>query len=62
MGNSKSSSRGKFIVIQGYLRKQGKSQINNLMSHLKQQERSRFTDTESKLVVTSGEKEAAGAA
>ena len=28
--------RGKFIAIKSYLRKQGKSQINNLTSHLKQ--------------------------
>ena len=36
---SKSSSRGKFIAIQAYLRKQEKAQINNLTSHLKQPER-----------------------
>ena len=58
---AKAVLRGKFTVIQAYLRKQGKSQINNLTLHLKQQKRSRFTDRESKLVVTSGEKEAAGA-
>ena len=27
--------RGKFIAIQAYLKKQGKSQINNLTLHLK---------------------------
>ena len=31
--------RGKFIVIQAYLRKQEKSQINNLNLHLKQVEK-----------------------
>ena len=30
MGWSKSSVRGKFIAIEAYLRKQEKSQINNL--------------------------------
>ena len=34
MGHSKSSSK-KFTVIQAYLNKQEKSQINNLNSHLK---------------------------
>ena len=31
--------RGKFIAIQAYLKKQGKSQINNLTLHLKQLEK-----------------------
>ena len=31
--------RGKFIAIQAYLKKQGKSQINNLTVHLKQLEK-----------------------
>ena len=31
--------RGKFIAIQAYLKKQEKSQINNLTLHLKQLER-----------------------
>ena len=31
--------RGKFIAIQAYLKKQEKSQINNLTLHLKQQEK-----------------------
>ena len=39
MGCSKSSSKGKFITIQAYLRKQEKSQINNLTLHLKQLEK-----------------------
>ena len=39
MGWSKSSSRGKFIAIQAFLRKQEKSQINNLTLHLKQLEK-----------------------
>ena len=33
---AKAVLRGKFIAIQSYLRKQEKSQINNLTSHLKQ--------------------------
>ena len=33
---AKAGLRGKFIAIQSYLRKQEKSQINNLTSHLKQ--------------------------
>ena len=36
MGCSKSSSRGKFIAIQSYLKKQETSHINNLTLHLKQ--------------------------
>ena len=31
--------RRRFIAIQAYLEKQGKSQINNLTPHLKQQEK-----------------------
>ena len=31
--------RGRFITIQAYLRKQGKTQINNLTLHLKQLEK-----------------------
>ena len=31
--------RGRFIAIQGYLKKQEKSQINNLTLHLKQLEK-----------------------
>ena len=34
-----SPSRGKFIAIQSYLKKQEKSQINNLTLHLKQLEK-----------------------
>ena len=36
MGCSKSSSKKKFIAIQAPLKKQEKSQINNLTLHLKQ--------------------------
>ena len=39
MGHCKSSARGKFITIQAYLKKQEKSQINNLTLHLKQLEK-----------------------
>ena len=38
MGHGKSVQRGKFIAIQAYLKKQEKSQINNLTLHLKQLE------------------------
>ena len=38
MGCSKSSSKGKFTAIQSYLKKQEKSQINNLTLQLKQLE------------------------
>ena len=34
--------RGKFIAIQAYLKKQGKSQINNLILHLKQLEKEKM--------------------
>ena len=36
---AKTVLRGKFIAIQSYLRKQEKSQINNLTLHLKQSEK-----------------------
>ena len=36
---AKAVLRGKFILIQSYLRKQEKSQINNLTLHLKQLEK-----------------------
>ena len=39
MGHCKSSVRGRFIAIQAYLKKQEKSQINNLTLHLKQLEK-----------------------
>ena len=34
--------RGKFIIIQAYLKKDEKSQINNLTLHLKQLERKKW--------------------
>ena len=39
MGCRKAILRGKFIAIQSYLRKQEKSQINNLTLYLKQLEK-----------------------
>ena len=39
MGHCKSSAKGKFIAIQAYLKKQEKSQINNLTLHIKQLEK-----------------------
>ena len=36
--------RGKFIAIQAYLKKQEKSQINNLTLHLKQLEKEEMED------------------
>ena len=39
MGHYKSSAKRKFIAIQAYLKKQDKSQINNLTLHLKQLEK-----------------------
>ena len=36
---AKAVLRGKFIAIQSYLKKQEKSQINNLMLHLKELEK-----------------------
>ena len=35
----KSSAKGRFIAIQAYLKKQEKSQINNVTLHLKQLEK-----------------------
>ena len=40
---AKAVLRGKFMVIQAYLRKQGKSQISNLTLHLKQLEKEEQT-------------------
>ena len=40
---AKTVLRGKFIAIQSYLRKQEKSQINNLTLHLKQLEKEEQT-------------------
>ena len=39
MGHCKSSAKGRFIAIQAYLKKQEKSQINNLTLQLKQLEK-----------------------
>ena len=39
MGHCKNNARGRFIAIQAYLKKQEKSQINNLTLHLKQLEK-----------------------
>ena len=46
---AKSVLRGKFIVIQSYLKKQGKHQIDNLTLHLKQLEKEQ-KKTKKKLV------------
>ena len=43
MGSSKNSSKRKFIAIQAYLKKQDKSQINNLTLHLKELEKEEQT-------------------
>ena len=40
---AKALLRGKFIAIQSYLKRQEKSQINNLASHLKQLEKEEQT-------------------
>ena len=39
MGCTKAGIRGKFIEIQAFLKKQEKSQINNLTYHLKELEK-----------------------
>ena len=39
MGHTKAVLRGKFIAVQSHLKKQEKSQINNLTLHLKQLEK-----------------------
>ena len=41
---AKAVLRGKFIAIQPYLKKQGKSQINNLILHLKELEKEEQTE------------------
>ena len=48
---AKAVLRGKFIAIQFYLKKQGKSQINNLTLHLKQLEKQEQKRTQSFLVL-----------
>ena len=45
-GTIKAVLRGKFIAIQAYLKKQEKSQINNLTLHLKQLERKKWRTPE----------------
>ena len=44
---AKAVLRGKFIAIQSHLKKQEKSQINNLTLHLKQLEKKRTKETQS---------------
>ena len=44
MDSVKAVLRGRFIVIQAYLKKQEKSQINNLTLHLKQLEKEEMED------------------
>ena len=44
---SKAVLRGKFIAVQSYLKKQEKSQINNLTLHLKQLEKEEQKEPES---------------
>ena len=43
MGCSKGVLRGKFVAIQSYLKKQEKSQVNNLTLHLKKLEKEEQT-------------------
>ena len=43
MGCTKAVLRGKFIAIQSYLKKQEKSQVNNLTLHLKKLEKEEKT-------------------
>ena len=45
---AKAVLRGKFIAIQSYIRKQEKSQINNLTMHLKQLEKEQTKPTVSR--------------
>ena len=42
MGHCTAVLRGRFIAIQAYLKKQEKSQINNLTLHLKQLEKEKM--------------------
>ena len=48
--------RGKFIAIQAYLKKQEKSQINNLTLHLKQLEKEEMKNPKSLQMVTAAMK------
>ena len=48
MDAAKAGLRGKFIAIQSYLKKQEKSQINNLILHLKQLQKVEQTKVEGK--------------
>ena len=43
--------RGKFIAIQAYLKKQEKSQINNLTLHLKQLEKAEMKNPRVRLFI-----------
>ena len=44
-GTLKAVLRGRFIAIQAYLKKQEKSQINNLTLHLKQLEKEKMKNS-----------------
>ena len=44
MGCSKAVLRGKFIAIEAFLKKQEKSQVNNLTYHLKELEKEQQTE------------------
>ena len=48
MGCRKAVLRGKFIAIQPYLNKQEKHQMNNLTLHLKQLEKEKQTNKQTK--------------
>jgi hypothetical protein len=45
MGQSKGSLRGKFIAMSVYIKRTERSQINDLMPHLKLLEKQEFFDT-----------------
>ena len=53
---AKALLRGKFIATQSYLKKQEKSQINNLISHLKQLEKEEQQQQQKTSVLAEGKK------
>ena len=55
---AKAGLRGKFIAIQSYLRKQEKSQINNLTSHLRKHREHEPTELDGRLDVEVRRREA----
>ena len=51
-GSAKSIPKREFVVIHAHLKKQEKSQINNLIYHLKELEKAKWKDSGNKEIIT----------